>query len=309
MAGYIILIVLLMFFPGSGLTSIHSGRSNAECLTCHGDLIKNTVVHPQLESICDICHTPTGADHPKKNVKGFTLTEKLPGLCFNCHSDFQEHMGAYPVVHGPMKDTLSCINCHNPHSSTQKKLLLDGTNDLCLKCHDRTIKNDSSRIRNIKQVLANAKSVHPAIEGGCVTCHNPHFAEKRKLLIGYFSPDQYVKATPANFDLCFMCHDEDLLKAQSTEFGTNFRNGKKNLHFVHVNGEKGRNCTMCHDVHGAANDRLINDRLKFGSWEMKISFTTTKNGGSCLTACHSERSYDRTIPKPAAPAVPVKKKK
>jgi predicted CXXCH cytochrome family protein len=305
MAGALILMFLLLFVPGKRVQSDYSGQRKAECLSCHGNLIRNTVIHPELESTCDICHTSTGVVHPNKNVKGFTLTEKLPVLCFNCHTGFQEHLRSYSTVHGPVKDSLSCLNCHNPHSSPQKRLLIDGTNDLCLNCHDKTIKTDSIKIRNIKQVLLNAKSIHQAIGGGCVTCHNPHFSEKRTLLTGSFPSDQYVKSTRENFELCFMCHDTDLLEAQSTEFGTNFRNGKKNLHYVHINGDKGRNCTMCHDVHGAANERLITDKLRFGSWEMKISFSTTEKGGSCLTACHSERKYDRTIPKNPVSLKPV----
>ena len=106
--------------------------------------------------------------------------------------------------------------------------------------------------------------------------------------------DQYVKATSENFEICFLCHDPDIFETQVTEYGTDFRDGKRNLHFVHINGDKGRNCTMCHDVHGASHDRLIIDRLRFGNWEMRISFEITENGGSCLNGCHTEKNYDRT---------------
>jgi predicted CXXCH cytochrome family protein len=297
MAGSYLIIFLTMLISRGISTDYKSGEPLQEsCITCHGDLIKNNVVHPELATTCDICHASTGAKHPEKNVKGFTLSEKLPVLCYNCHSDFQEHIDAYPSVHGALKDTVSCMNCHNPHSSAEKRLLINGTNDLCLRCHDKTIVNDSMRIRNISQTLSRAKSIHQPVEqGGCVNCHNPHFSEKRALLIGNFPSEQYIKASTDNLELCFMCHDTDLLEKATTEAGTNFRDGTKNLHFVHLSGDKGRNCTMCHDVHGAANDRLIVDKLKFGSWEMKISFTASGNGGSCLTACHSEKKYDRTI--------------
>lgn len=306
---YLILMIILLAAPERDRLTVSDGPGKAECITCHGDLIKNSVVHPELATTCDICHTSTGEEHPRASIKGFRLTEKLPVLCFNCHSDFQEHIEAYVSVHGAVTDSVSCLNCHNAHSSPEKRLLKTGNNDLCLRCHDKTITTDSTRIRNIKQTLSRAKSLHPPVEaGGCVSCHNPHFSEKRRLLIGNFSSEQYVKPTADNFELCLMCHDTDLLEAGTTEFGTSFRNGTKNLHFVHVNGDKGRNCTMCHDVHGAVNDRLIVDRLKFGSWEMKIDFKTTGNGGTCLTACHIEKTYDRTIPKKPVPVKPVKKK-
>jgi predicted CXXCH cytochrome family protein len=296
MAGnYLIYILLMLIFPGRHRSSADIEVHREECITCHEELLRKSVVHPQLESICDICHASNGEDHPQGNQKGFSLTEKLPLLCFNCHSDFQDHSDLFPILHGPVSDSLSCINCHNPHSSDQPKLLIDGTNNLCLKCHNKTILTDSATVTNINQVLSRAISIHPPVEsGGCVICHNPHFSEKKFLLIGNFPSDQYVQATSDNFEICFMCHETDLLEAPSTEFGTNFRNGKKNLHFVHINGDRGRNCTMCHDIHGAASDRLIRDKLKFGSWEMKIEFMLTDNGGSCLTACHSKKSYVRT---------------
>lgn len=305
MAGsYLIIFLALLISPGIKSELLSSEIRQESCISCHNILVNNTVVHPELATTCDICHTSTGKEHPDKSVKGFTLSEKLPVLCFNCHSDFQEHIDSYASVHSPLKDGASCLNCHNPHSSPENKLLISSPNDLCFVCHNKTIVKDSVRIRNISQILQKAKSVHPPVEsGGCTNCHNPHFAENRALLIGKFPKEQYVKATAETFELCFMCHDKDLLEKQTTEAATNFRNGTKNLHFVHVSGDKGRNCIMCHDVHGAVNERLIIDKLKFGSWDMKISFSASEKGGSCLTACHSERQYDRTIAAQMVPKV------
>jgi len=310
MTVYLFLTFFLMILPGKREAHAFPGSQNAKCITCHGDLAKNTVVHPNLETSCDICHAPNGKEHPKKNVKGFTLTEKLPDLCFNCHSDIQEHFGKYPVIHGPMRDSVSCMNCHNPHSSPQGRLLKIEKNDLCLSCHSKTIVTDSFRLSNIGQTLSRARSIHaPIVSDGCITCHNPHFAEKRLLLAGNYPAEQYVKGSADAYELCFICHDAELIGAKTTEKITNFRNGKNNLHFIHSGGEKGRACTMCHNVHSAVNDRLISDKLKFGNWEMKIKFELTEKGGSCLTACHIEKSYDRTIPKAVALPVQPKKKK
>jgi predicted CXXCH cytochrome family protein len=307
MAWYFIILLVSLLLPAERVILLHYRPVNAECITCHGALIKNSVVHPDLESSCDICHTSNGKEHPLKNIRGFDLSEKVPVLCYNCHSDFQEKSESSKVVHGPLKDKSSCINCHNPHSSPNSRLLKDATNDLCLKCHDRTITNDSVKIRNIRQSITNAKSVHQALEAGCITCHNPHYSEKKALLVANFpAGQQYIKATADNIELCFMCHDKDLLEAKTTVAATNFRNGKTNLHYLHVKGDKGRNCTMCHDVHGAQNEKLITDKLKFGNWEMKIKFEPSAIGGSCLTACHSEKKYDRTIPKEVTPAAKQK---
>jgi predicted CXXCH cytochrome family protein len=297
MSGYITFIFILVFSP-DWMPEPHSlPQVPGDCMSCHGDLIKNAVVHPDLETSCDICHTSTGEIHPKEKVKGFVLSEKIPTLCLNCHSDFQERIDSDTTVHGALKDRVSCLNCHNPHSSSEQKLLLNGTSDLCFKCHNKTIVKDSVRINNIKQIISRAKSVHPPVEDDCITCHNPHFSEETALLIADFPSDKYVNSSPGNFELCFMCHDSKLFETQKTKSLTNFRNGTNNLHFVHTNGDNGRNCTICHNVHGTENDRLINDKIRFGNWEMKIEYKTTTNGGTCLTGCHSERSYDRIIPK------------
>lgn len=293
---YILLLLLFVLLPGRWKPEASFEKQTGECIECHGEMIKEPVIHPELESTCDICHASTGEDHPKPDVKGFSLAESLPLLCFNCHSDFQNNIDTYATVHGSVIDSKSCINCHNPHSSKQSSLLVDGTNNLCLRCHNKTIVTDISRIGNINQVLTRAKSVHSPVEGGgCVTCHNPHYSEKKSLLVGNFPSGLYTEATTENFELCFLCHDTDLLGSISTESGTNFRDGLTNLHFIHINGDKGRNCTMCHDIHGAAGDRLIRDRVVFGRWEMKIDFELSENGGACLTACHAKKIYDRTL--------------
>jgi predicted CXXCH cytochrome family protein len=302
MPDYLSLISIVLLLVGSVRQTGNSQFQPGNCISCHGDLIKNTVVHSDLESSCEICHTSTGLPHPDNSKRGFLLSDKVPVLCFNCHSDFQERMEKLPVVHGALKAEISCINCHNPHSSSNSHLLINGTNDLCLDCHDKTIRNDTINITNIKQELARAKTLHPPLESdGCIVCHNPHFTEKNSLLVANFPAEQYVASSTDNFELCFTCHDSQLLTAATTKTATNFRNATRNLHAVHINGEKGRNCTVCHSVHGAVNDRLISGKVSFGSWEMDIDFKTTENGGTCLTACHTEKKYDRTLPKPVAP--------
>jgi len=294
-ANYILILIIILFTLLAGNKPVVTTKQQ-DCLSCHSVLIQNSVVHPDLATSCDICHTPSGEEHPKAGLKGFSLSEKLPTLCFNCHSDIQAGFDTLSIVHGPLKDKVSCINCHNPHSSPESRLLRYSAGNLCLTCHNKTIRTDSSVIGNIGQVISRAKSVHSPVESGeCTTCHNPHFSEKKLLLTGNFPESQYVKAEIDKFDLCFMCHDADLFNARDTESGTNFRNGKVNLHFIHVNSDKGRNCNMCHDVHGAQNLKLIRDKVKYGSWEMTIKFTGEDDGGSCLTACHSEKKYNRKV--------------
>ena len=103
----------------------------------------------------------------------------------------------------------------------------------------------------------------------------------------------YAKGIEENFTLCFDCHDTDLLNVEKTTVGTEFRSGDRNLHFVHINKEKGRNCTTCHDIHAANNTKLIATTVKFGRWDMPLNYLENENGGTCATGCHKERSYAR----------------
>jgi hypothetical protein len=76
---------------------------------------------------------------------------------------------------------------------------------------------------------------------------------------------------------------------------TNFRDGTRNLHYVHVNREKARNCTTCHDIHGSKYVHLIAEKVAFGKWEMPMKFDVNETGGSCSTGCHKKLNYNRII--------------
>jgi predicted CXXCH cytochrome family protein len=165
---------------------------------------------------------------------------------------------------------------------------------LCLNCHSKAIKTPARTIAGMKQLLQKSKYLHGAIDStGCSACHNPHFADHDNLLVGKYKNDFYLSAVKDSVALCFNCHKPELLTAQSTTAATTFRDGNKNLHFVHVNGKKGRNCGVCHNVHASNQKHLLNEKIPFGNWTMTMTYTEKPNGGSCLTACHAEKSYQR----------------
>ena len=106
----------------------------------------------------------------------------------------------------------------------------------------------------------------------------------------------------AEFALCFTCHKRDLLQYPDTSFATDFRDGERNLHYLHVNNkQKGRSCVLCHDLHGGSKPKLIADSVPFGKWRLPLKFVKTETGGSCSPGCHKPQSYDR---KSAAKAPP-----
>ncbi|RLD52877.1 MAG: cytochrome C, partial [Bacteroidetes bacterium] len=136
--------------------------------------------------------------------------------------------------------------------------------------------------------------LHSAIEnGGCMICHQPHGSEFRVLLSDRYPAEDYLVASTDSFGLCFMCHDTDLLEAEKSEWATNFRHGDQNLHYIHMNGAKGRNCKFCHNLHGSDQTFLIEESVPFGNWEMQMNFIATEEGGSCLPGCHGKKVYSR----------------
>ncbi|MCD4729653.1 MAG: cytochrome c3 family protein [Bacteroidales bacterium] len=259
------------------------------CMNCHVSQqmqtgLKN--IHLPFEDDCANCHETHSADVEK------LLIQQIPDLCYNCHdTPIPENAR---VVHKVVNDEKGCANCHSPHASEYEMLLIKNGKDLCLSRHSKTIKTEDKILANIGKLLKKGNVVHGAIEGdGCTVCHNPHASEQPLLLNAAFPTGQYVAATVENFDLCFICHDSEILIAEFSTTATNFRNGDQNLHYLHINGEKGRNCNVCHNVHGAANEHLISEKVKFGNWEMPVQFKIVENGGSCNTGCHAEKTYLR----------------
>jgi hypothetical protein len=103
----------------------------------------------------------------------------------------------------------------------------------------------------------------------------------------------YAPSVRDTFALCWECHDSDLLELEKTDASTNFRDGEKNLHFVHMNGRKSRSCVICHNVHASAREHLIEDEVKFGEWNLPINYTPSADGGSCFPGCHASKKYSR----------------
>ena len=108
------------------------------------------------------------------------------------------------------------------------------------------------------------------------------------------------------YDLCFSCHDKQLVLNEQAKGLTGFRNGEQNLHFVHVNkSDKGRSCRACHETHASVQPRHIRDSVPYGQWQMPINFKKIETGGSCAPGCHKPFGYDREKPVdnsvPAAP--------
>jgi predicted CXXCH cytochrome family protein len=264
-------------------------QGDAVCTGCHldiRDLLKKPDVHPALQGGCTSCHDPHGSAHPK------LLAEEGARACYPCHEEIAAKVEKAPVVHGAVLDEKGCANCHSPHASDFGKLLLKQEKEACLGCHEGVIGKDATVLHG------------PIRDGKCTPCHDPHGGPNAKLLVKEFPADIYVPYTDTEFALCFGCHNRDLLRYRDTSFATNFRDGDKNLHFVHVNNaQKGRSCKLCHEIHGSATPKLMAKTVPFGKWSLPLNFVKTESGGQCSPGCHRPAAYDRSTPgkKPAAP--------
>lgn len=266
------------------------------CYGCHTDVeqgLKKKFVHAAVEGGCTSCHNPHGSAYPKLVAKAGA------GVCYDCHSGIEDELKKATSQHAPVNSPKGCASCHSPHASDAAKLLPASEKVLCLGCH--------------KNVLTNSMTVFhgPVAKGQCTPCHKPHGSTNPRLLVGSFPADQYVPYSDKEFGLCFGCHNRDLVKYPDTSFATKFRDGDRNLHYLHVNNKlKGRSCKLCHGMHGADNAALIADKVAFGSWSLPIKFVMNENGGSCAPGCHKPFAYARKgKPVPAPVPTPAPKKK
>ena len=291
--------------------AVTTQKSAQACYQCHEQKDQAKHVHPALqmsEDSCISCHNPHGGQHPT------LLKQKLPTLCMDCHDSDSFTKGK--SVHKITSAGKSCARCHDSHSSSLPKMLTQKTEDICFSCHNREVKTAERVIPNIKEKIEKSMSVH-MVATECSECHSPHASQFDRLLSKQFSISDYTRyvhgddTTANTYELCFKCHDKGMMNrtidADSTRFRKDSRNGvmlnRVNLHWVHVTNatgttgpDRGRSCKVCHDPHGAPQDRLIRNRMFKGN--AKLEFQVIKEGdnevgGTCAKSCHSPKSYQR----------------
>ncbi len=170
----------------------------------------------------------------------------------------------------------------------------------CLDCHDREMVRGTGKgkVANITAQIANSKFKHGPVQmGDCQSCHLFHSSANASLLREPYSGDFYQPFGDASYALCFRCHDQGLAHLERTTAATAFRNGDQNLHYLHVNREKGRSCRVCHEIHASDLPGHIRMSVPFGSkgWELPISFQKAADGGTCSPGCHRPKAYGRQM--------------
>jgi len=276
-------------------------QGNALCFECHTDIkdsfAQAKYVHKPASELCIKCHSP------HSNDSKYMLPKDVPDLCYSCHKDVETHIAKVTVKHGAMGIDNKCLNCHSPHEAQYPKQLKDEPMTLCLSCHDKPVTaTDGSTLINMKDWLAQNKDWHgPIRERDCSGCHDPHGSDNFRILKKYYPKEFYASFSQYQYDLCFSCHQPTLVLDAKTTTLTGFRDGDRNLHYLHVNRTKGRTCRACHETHASQEPKHIREAVPFGKWTLPIHFEKTSDGGRCAPGCHSPKQYSRTL------SAPVKK--
>lgn len=271
-------IVLLPVAWGMASTPTNSGDEAASCATsqCHSGLMAQNHAVPKGHDTCNHCHindSPT-EKHPKIGGKSFVLAKDS---CAECHPTTMD----YDYLHPPVAAG-DCQACHTFHSTTPSLLKKDNEQELCYTCHQPVTKQGDTMLHGD---VAKQK---------CTSCHTPHGSFFKNLLTGSYSTDFFNDYDDKQYALCFQCHKIDLLLHPYTSYNTNFRDGKKNLHYVHVNrATRGRACKLCHEIHASTQPKLMAEAVTFGEWVMPVHFIINEKGGQCTPGCHAQATYDR----------------
>jgi predicted CXXCH cytochrome family protein len=289
----------------------HKPAAQGECLSCHrphgnkakmlldatGSKLCFQKCHEKMRPVvvagkeqklhlasedCDKCHRSHDSDLPG------LLTKSPRELCLDgCHKEIKANMESSEFKHDAMKKGLACVECHRAHDNKFGRLLRKPATELCFTCHDK-----------FQEQVASAKFRHrPVADKSCGSCHVPHDSQFSKLLFADYPSDTSLPYDSAGYAFCFSCHAEKIAVERYTTTDTDFRNGRLNLHYLHVNNEKsGQTCAACHAEHAGDQPRLIRDTMRFGNWRVSLRFKKSDTGGSCLAGCHGEYGYDRVNP-------------
>ncbi len=273
---------------------------NDLCYSCHEEfqeVMARKYKHPPATESCLNCHNP----HNSKEKK--LLVAEVGTLCKDCHRQIKDLAEKSKVKHGALEQGEKCANCHNPHGANIEKLLIQLPFDLCVNCHSVDGMKDHNGVvlTNFRKWLDENKVWHaPVAAKDCSACHRTHGGENFRLLVAEYPAKFYSPYDPKNYALCFGCHNEKVVSVPETTTLTNFRDGSRNLHYVHVHkADRGRTCRACHEVHASKQPHHIRDGVPYGpkGWMLKINYTRTPTGGQCAKTCHETKTY---VNRPAA---------
>jgi len=285
---------------------IRQASVNEQCFECHDDVrevMTRKYKHVPAVEACTDCHNPHNAAEPS------LLANEMGAQCLSCHKGIRDQLANGKVQHEAVIKDRKCANCHNPHATNVEKLLVQLPFDLCVNCHsqDGMVSSDGKEMTNYRKWLDENRVWHaPVAAKDCSACHRTHAGDNFRLLVAPYPSSFYAPYDVKNYALCYGCHNDKVVSTPQTTTLTGFRDGPRNLHYVHVHKERGRTCRACHEVHASKQDHHIREMVPYGpkNWNLKINFVKTPNGGQCSKTCHETKSYNNKTPTGSASSKP-----
>ena len=147
------------------------------CYTCHAEIrgrfnlpFKHRVNEGAIR--CSDCHNPHGTQQatwggsPSSAMVRHAFGNDV--ACVGCHTDKR---GPFVYEHEPVR-VEGCMTCHNPHGSTNARLLnRPAVFTMCLECHNDVI-GFGPREAGIPNPGANFHNLREPRFQNCVTCHS-----------------------------------------------------------------------------------------------------------------------------------------
>jgi len=238
-------------------------------------------------------------EYTDETIKTIVLEPDASCINVSCHAG----MVKKKYLHAIGVDGMKCSRCHEKRIEGRHdfKKIPDETMFLCAQCHRADVLPPKDLKKSPPKVLSTdaAKHLHkPFEEGKCTLCHDAHSSNYYKHLKFSFPEGIYAPYQIDTYALCASCHKDLVgkLTEPRTLNLTMFRNGNVNLHYRHVNKNKGRTCVACHHPHGLVNTKLLRDTFRFGNRMLTVDYEKSETGGQCATTCHRVAKYDRYKP-------------
>ncbi|MGK5090348.1 cytochrome c3 family protein [Bdellovibrionota bacterium FG-2] len=306
------------FYAESGKAIV---GTNKDCGTCHSHQAKG----PALNVSCSVnCHAATTSIMREKSRSARLKPALLSNNeCVGCHAKTMGN-GNFEFDHYPSGSGL-CKICHevdSKHLATGdlQAVTTKRSNQDCYRCHFP--KDDKA---NVHPVLIND-------ENSCVSCHNPHGADRRYFVrenttgelcqkchtgiaigkvqhgpvntgescLSCHNPHSSDKPKLLNYDqqqLCLTCHDREVQVAATEGVASRtIPNMALKLRSENRHGAIDKSsCTGCHNPHATENERLLLANYSTQNYNTFDSLAPTTGPYALCFKCHDPAMFKKDI--------------
>jgi DmsE family decaheme c-type cytochrome len=143
--------------------------ANETCLSCHNNgthVNWKGSMHDARNVSCVTCHSV----HSPKGEHAQLKKASVIDTCATCHK--QEVAKLQRLGHMPLREgKMECTACHNPHGSTNTRMLKIGNwvNETCVSCHT--------------EKRGPYLWDHAPVREACNNCHDPHGSNNDRMLV------------------------------------------------------------------------------------------------------------------------------